>query len=48
MLLPVSKRNTKKSSFYLDKIKFVKEDDENYYFLQDEAKIITLQWRLAK
>lgn len=29
-------------------MKTVKEDDKNYYFLQDEAKIITLEWRLSK
>lgn len=48
MLLSVSKKNIKKCKFYLEKMKPVKEDDKSYYFLQDEARIITLEWRMAK
>ena len=44
MLLAVSKG--KKSRFYLKKIRQVQEDDNNYYFLQDEARPVTLEWRL--
>lgn len=29
-------------------MKPVAEDEKNYYFLQSEAKIITLEWRLSK
>lgn len=36
----------KKSRFYLKKIRPVQEDDNNYYFLQDEARPVTLEWRL--
>ena len=43
MLLAVSKG--KKSRFYLKKIRPVQEDDNNYYFLQDEARPVTLEWR---
>lgn len=48
MLLPISKKNKKKCDFYKSKMKPVADDEKNYYFLQDEARIITLQWRLDK
>ena len=44
MLLAIPKG--KKSRFYLKKIRPVQEDDNNYYFLQDEARPVTLERRL--
>lgn len=46
LLLKVPKG--KKGNFYCKRMRPVKEDNENYYFLQDEAKTITFAWRLAK
>lgn len=36
----------KKGTFYSKRIKYVQEDDKNYYFLQEEAKPVTMEWRL--
>ena len=47
MLLAVSKYK-EKGKYFASRIKPVSEDDNNYYFIQSEARPITLELRLKK
>lgn len=48
MTMTVPKSNDEKCEFYLARIKPVGENAKTYLFMQEDANIVTLEWKLQK